>query len=187
MIDHTIRAATSQAEDRVSLIIAAAKALRESQVEGYSPNSQAKFDELAIIYSITDKYVSNANWIPALYSREENFNLEHLVIPDQRAAKIKWNPNGNSFDIPIDPAFAKTNKKKKTKNITTKIHSLRTVGGALTASGTALTMMTALLQQAKPKWVRDITFLTMTENGQEDLPKRHLHQKISSLNFRKFI
>jgi hypothetical protein len=112
VIDHTIRDATSQAEERVSLIIAAAKALRESQVEGYSPNSQAKFEELAIIYSITDNYVSNNNWIPALYSRDENFNLEHLVIPDQRAAKIKWNPDGNSFDIPIDPAFAKTNKKK---------------------------------------------------------------------------
>ena len=112
VIDHTIRDASSQAEDRVSLIIAAAKALRESQVEGYSPNSQAKFEELAIIYSITDNYVSNNNWIPVLYSRDENFNLEHLVIPDQRAAKIKWNPDGNSFDIPIDPAFAKTNKKK---------------------------------------------------------------------------
>lgn len=112
VIDHTIRDAASQAEDRVSLIIAAAKALRESQVEGYSPNSQAKFEELAIIYSITDNYVSNNNWIPALYSRDENFNLEHLVIPNQRAAKIKWNPDGNSFDMPIDPAFAKTNKKK---------------------------------------------------------------------------
>ena len=112
VIDHTIRDAGSLSENRVSQIIAAAKALRESQAEGYSPNSQAKFEELAIIYSITDNYVSNTNWIPTLYSRDENFNLEHLVIPDQRAAKIKWNPDGSSFDIPIDPTFAKTNKKK---------------------------------------------------------------------------
>lgn len=112
VIDHSIRDAISSTENRVSKIITAAKDLRVSQVEGYSPNSQARFDELAIVYSITDNFISNDNWIPSLYSRNEDYNLEHLIIPDQRAAKIKWNPNGTSFDIPIDPTFAKGNKKK---------------------------------------------------------------------------
>ena len=111
-IDHSIRDAIGCSENRISEIITAAKALRVSQVEGYSPNPQANFEELAVIYSITDRFISNDNWIPSLYSRNEDYNLEHLVIPDQRAAKIKWNPNGDSFDIPIDPAFAKGNKKK---------------------------------------------------------------------------
>ena len=112
VIDHSIRDAIGSAENRVSQIIAAAKDLRVSQVEGYSPNSQARFEELAIVYSITDNFISNDNWIPSLYSRNEDYNLEHLIIPDQRAAKIKWNPDGTSFHIPIDQPFAKGNKKK---------------------------------------------------------------------------
>ena len=112
VIDHSIRNAIGSAENRIPRIITAAKELRSSQVEGYSPNPQAKFEELAVIYSITDNFVSNDNWIPSLYSRDENYNLEHLIIPDQRAAKIKWNPHGTYFDIPVDPVFAKENKKK---------------------------------------------------------------------------
>lgn len=112
VIDHSIRDAIGCSENRISETITAAKALRVSQVEGYSPNPQARFEELAVIYSITDNFISNDNWIPSLYSRNEDYNLEHLVIPDQRAAKIKWNPNGASFDIPVDLVFAKGNKKK---------------------------------------------------------------------------
>lgn len=112
VIDHSIRDAIGCTEDRVSKIVAAAKALRDAQIEGYSPSPHAKFEELAVIYSITDNYVSNDNWIPSLYSRDENYNLEHLIIPDQQAAKIKWNPEGASFDIPITAVFAKQNKKK---------------------------------------------------------------------------
>lgn len=65
------------------------------------------------LYTITDNYNSNTNWIPAVYSHETNFNLEHFLIPDQRAAKIRWYiDDAQYFNIPIDIEFAKKNKRK---------------------------------------------------------------------------
>ena len=113
VIDHSLRDAAKGAENRIANIVSAAKALRISLTEEYNPNPFAKFDELATVYTITDNYESNANWIPVVYSHEENFNLEHFIIPDQRAAKIRWWVNDTQhFDIEVPLDFAKSNKKK---------------------------------------------------------------------------
>ena len=48
-----------------------------------------------------------------MYSHETNFNLEHFLIPDQRAAKIRWYIDDTQyFNIQIDIEFAKKNKRK---------------------------------------------------------------------------
>lgn len=113
VIDHSLRDAANGAENRIANVVSAAKALRISLAEEYAPNPSAKFDELATVYTITDNYDSNANWISAVYSREANFNLEHFIIPDQRAAKIRWWVNDTEYfniEVPLD--FAKRNKRK---------------------------------------------------------------------------
>lgn len=113
VIDHSLRDAARGTENRITNVVSAAKALRVSMAEEYTPNPCAKFDELATVYSITDNYVSNANWISLVYSRDMNFNLEHFIIPDQRAAKIRWWLNDARYiNIEIDINFAKENKKK---------------------------------------------------------------------------
>lgn len=112
VIDHSVRDAIRCADDRASRVLRAAKALRISLVSSYTHNPKASYEELAKIYSIIDNYVANDNWLTSLYSRDSGYNLEHLIIPDQRGAKVKWNPNGTSFDIQVDLAFAKVNKKK---------------------------------------------------------------------------
>lgn len=112
MIDHTIRKASRDTENRIANIVSAAKILRGAAVEEYRPSPNAKFDELATVYSITDNYKADRNWISLIYSRETNYNLEHFVIPDQRAAKIKWVDDPRSFTIQINGGFAKTNKTK---------------------------------------------------------------------------
>ena len=113
VIDHSLRDAARGTENRVANIVSASKHLRSSLAEEYTPNPCAKFDELATIYTITDNYNSNTNWIPAVYSHETNFNLEHFLIPDQRAAKIRWYiDDAQYFNIPIDIEFAKKNKRK---------------------------------------------------------------------------
>lgn len=113
VIDHSLRDAANSAENRIANVVSAAKALRVSLAEEYAPNPSAKFDELATVYTITDNYDSNANWIPRVYSHEANFNLEHFVIPDQRVAKIRWWVNDTEyFNIEVPPAFAKSNKRK---------------------------------------------------------------------------
>lgn len=110
IIDHSIRNAIRSSEQRVSGIVSAAKELRKTQMESYSVNPNAKFDELASIYSITDNYKANKNWIPLIYSRATQYNLEHFVIPDLRSAKVKWNAQGQKFDIPIDQTLVRPNK-----------------------------------------------------------------------------
>lgn len=113
VIDHSLRDAAREAENRIAKMVAAAKNLRISLVEEYIPNPCAKFEELATIYTIMDNYRSNTNWISFMYSRDTNYTLEHFVIPDQRAAKVKWwGSDTQSFDIEIDLDFAKRNKKK---------------------------------------------------------------------------
>lgn len=113
VIDHSLRDAARGTENRITNIVSAAKALRVSLAEEYTPNPCAKFDELASVYSITDNYESNTNWISLVYSHETSFNLEHLVIPDQRAAKIRWWVDDTQyFSINVNLDFAKSNKKK---------------------------------------------------------------------------
>lgn len=113
VIDHSLRDAALGTENRIINIVSAAKALRMSMVREYTPNPCAKFDELATVYSITDNYESNTNWISSVYSHEANFNLEHFIIPDQRASKIRWRIDDTRyFNIEINTDFAKANKKK---------------------------------------------------------------------------
>ena len=112
VIDHSVRDAIRTDDDRASRVIRAAKALRIPLVGSYTQTPKANYEELAKIYSIIDNYVANDNWLPLLYSRNTGYNLEHFIVPDQRGAKVKWNPDGVSFDIQIDSTFAKENKKK---------------------------------------------------------------------------
>lgn len=112
MIDHTIKDALREGENRIARVVSAAKTLRKTAVEEYQPNSRAKFDELATIYSITDNYRADRNWISLIYSRETNYNLEHFLIPDQRAANIRWGEDAQSFLIKLDSQLVKDSKKK---------------------------------------------------------------------------
>ena len=124
VIDHSLRDAAKGTENRITNVVSAAKKLRNSLVEEYVPNPCAKFEELATIYTITDNFESNTNWIRLVYSRNTNFNLEHFVIPDQRAAKIRWWVDDTQyFNIEINLDFAKRNK-KRTCNLLVIDHNL---------------------------------------------------------------
>lgn len=112
LVDHTVRDALRGTENRVANIILATKVLRATAVEGYRPNQKAKFEELATVYSITDNYISNTNWINLMYSREDNYNLEHFLIPEQRAATIRWLNGPQCVRIQISSGMAVANKRK---------------------------------------------------------------------------
>lgn len=124
VIDHSLRDAARGAENRIASIVSAAKNLRVSLAAEYESNPQAKFEELAAVYTITDNYESNTNWISLVYSHEANYNLEHFIIPDQRAAKIRWCIDDTRFfNIEVSRDFA-TNNKKKTCNFLVIDHDL---------------------------------------------------------------
>lgn len=112
VIDHTIRDALRGGRNCIANVVTAAKELRVVAVEEYNPNRKAGFDELAMVYSITDNYMANSNWIDLIYSHETNYNLEHFIIPDYRAAIIMWLNGAQCFNIQIDRRFAVEHKRE---------------------------------------------------------------------------
>lgn len=112
VIDQTIRDALKSPENRIANIVSAAKELRKVAADEYMQNPNAKFDELATIYTITDNYEANANWIFLVYSHENRYNLEHFIVPKQTAAIVQWLNGDQCFRIQIDREFALRNKRK---------------------------------------------------------------------------
>jgi len=111
-IDHTVRDALNQSEQQIDKVVQAVKQLRVEQVEEFSFMANAKYEDISFIYSVIDLYVSNSNWLPQVYSRDIGFNLEHLVIPDNRARKICWYDGAQSFEIYLERDVVLANKKK---------------------------------------------------------------------------
>lgn len=111
-IDHTIRDALRQPENSISNVIQATKQLRSDKVEAFAFKANARFEDIAFIYSVMDHYVSNSNWLPKIYSRAAGVNLEHFIIPDNRARQIQWYDGEQSFDISLEREFVAANKKK---------------------------------------------------------------------------
>lgn len=116
-IDHTLRDALRNAlrNDTIEEVITAAQELRKNLIQSFDISStQCVYDKLAFIYTIVDNYNAAENWIPIIYNRENRYNLEHFLIPDNRTGKIKWiGDNGFEFNLPIEK---KKRYKKKTIN-----------------------------------------------------------------------
>lgn len=110
-IDRTVRIALEQPEP-ISELIVAAKQLRVDKVAEFEIQNAYSFDKLAFLYSVLDNYVANDNWITNIYSRTNNHNLEHFIIPDQRNRKIKWVDGEFSFDYVVPSDTYKKGKKR---------------------------------------------------------------------------
>ena len=111
MIDQTVRDAARKSADRVKGIIEASKKLRAEKVKAYKAGETAKFENLALLYSIMDNYKAAETWLPQIYSRDDGYNLEHFVIPDTTKAEINWKTEDGTKSILVDKTFAGKNKK----------------------------------------------------------------------------
>lgn len=110
-IDHTIRDAVNE-KDSINKVISAARELRIQKVKEFSLGNSFKFDKLAFIYSVMDKYKANNNWIKQIYSHESGYTLEHFIIPDNRGGRISWQDGNKSFSFTLPPNIVKEHKKK---------------------------------------------------------------------------
>lgn len=111
-LDQTIRDAFDETAV-IESIVSAAKCLRADKVQEFSINLAYPFEKLSFVYSIIDNYLANDNWIRKIYSRENHYNLEHFIIPDNRNRKVKYKVDGDvSFDIIIPKEIAKKWKKR---------------------------------------------------------------------------
>lgn len=111
IIDHTVRDSLGIQPIAVQNIVNSTKELRKAEVDKFLLKKNENFEDLCFIYSIMDFYVSDRNWITNMYSRENHYNLEHFIIPDNKPCKVTWKNGNQRFEISISAA-----NKKKTLN-----------------------------------------------------------------------
>lgn len=111
-IDQTIKERVDAIPVNYSEIVSAAKDLRRAQLDKFSYSlSRNGFEWLSFVYSIMDYYLASQNNLSSVYRRENGFNLEHFIIPDNKQRRITWNDGINSFDFSLDKGFVSKNKK----------------------------------------------------------------------------
>ena len=114
LIDHSLRDAICSQSRTAQSIIDAAKSLRTKELEDLKINNGERRPVLYFVASVIDFYNSQDNWMKKMYydSSQCEYNLEHLVIPNNRRHLIKWVSDNNSFDIELPKnivsAFKKT-------------------------------------------------------------------------------
>ncbi len=109
-IDHSIRDALIS-QNPISDTLVAARELRNSYLKNFTVQDAYSFERLCFIYSIVDNYIANANWIPLIYSHENNQNLEHFVLPDHARRIIKWKTKSGDYNISLPTMLVKQYKK----------------------------------------------------------------------------
>ena len=109
-IDHRVRDALNM-ENPIANTIIAAKYLRNNYLERFSVQDTYPFEKLSFICSTTDNYDSNTNWLPLIYSYENNHNLEHFIIPDNKRKVLTWKTESEEYDISLPAMLVKRYKK----------------------------------------------------------------------------
>lgn len=99
-IDHSVRNALNS-ESPITNTIEAAKNLRSSYLDKFSVQNSYNFEKLCFLCSTIDNYIANENWLPLIYSRENNHNLEHFIIPDNRRILVTWTTETGNHDIDL--------------------------------------------------------------------------------------
>lgn len=114
-IDRTIKGQIDSNPINWGNVVSAAKELRKAQLESFAFSlSRNGYEWLAFVFSIIDFYNANQNSLSSVYRRENGYNLEHFVIPDNRQRKITWNDGENTFDFSLNKEFVSRNKKLST-------------------------------------------------------------------------
>lgn len=98
-IDISIKEALNSFDKK--LLISAARKLRKNKVDEFNFKYADKFDNLSIIYSTIDNYIAKDNWLPKIYRKDNNYSLEHFVIPDKKNLQIQWKQNGQIKNLVI--------------------------------------------------------------------------------------
>ena len=113
LIDHSLRNVLCSPERSSSAIIQAAKQLRTLEIDRAAIRDGNRKPVLFFVDSVIDNYVAQDNWIKEIYydSALCAYNLEHLVIPDDRRRRVTWTGHDYQFDISLPSDFVLKNKK----------------------------------------------------------------------------
>ncbi len=114
-VDHTFFEALSGENFSMMDAVEVSRALRKNKVGAFEFKVNYKYDDLAFIYSVIDFYLANSNWIKFKYMRENGYNLEHFIIPNNARRRISWVALDNEFDYFL-PATITSQFKKNSLN-----------------------------------------------------------------------
>ena len=113
LIDHSLRDVLGSPTRSISAIIKATKDLRNAEIENAVLKDCNRKSMLFFVDSVLDYYVAQDNWLKDIYYDSSlcRFNLEHLVIPDDRRRRITWIGSDQSFDIVLSKDLVTKYKK----------------------------------------------------------------------------
>lgn len=92
----------SDNENIIPKLVDCIKDLRRNGVTTYEIPNKFNKEHAYALYSIIDFYNARENFLPQMYSFEAGFNVEHLIIPDNRKKLVKWCADNNTFDIDLN-------------------------------------------------------------------------------------
>ena len=87
-VDHNVYEALKL--KNIDLVLKAIKELRIEKVQAFELSAKTKGEMLRFVYSVMDYYVSNDSWLRQIYVDNDNFNIEHFIIPDNKPKRIIW-------------------------------------------------------------------------------------------------
>lgn len=112
IIDRTVWNALNQDTVDIRGVYEASKALRVNKVTNYAMSqTMHTFEYLSGLYSIIDSYKSNDGWITQVYTKDQGYNLEHFIAPDNKDAIIEWCNGEDVIPIALDKNTVKKLKK----------------------------------------------------------------------------
>ena len=98
-------------EEQLQELVRKTKDMRNRQIEKFAMIQEGnKLEKLAALYSLMDFYDVNRGIINNYYSKENGYNLEHLVVNDNNT--IEWIVGEEKRIIRLDDEQAKKRKKR---------------------------------------------------------------------------
>lgn len=112
IIDQSVRIAM-ESDNPIQNVHSAAKELRTEKVNNFEMQQTYKGEKLLFLYSVIDNYNSLHNWLPMIYGIENNHNIEHFIIHDNK--KVMWEDGEITLILDrFSETFIKSNIKKAT-------------------------------------------------------------------------
>lgn len=102
-IDHTIfNILYDKNNSKIDRVNTAIKNLRKSFLDSYEQPIRFNAESICSLCSIIDFYNLQQNYLPMIYSFDEDYSREHFIINANRGNKVMWVNEGNSFEFALN-------------------------------------------------------------------------------------
>ena len=114
-MDHTVYDCLIEQAFKASNVVEASQSLRKEKVYEFEmPNNLNKYLSLAELYTVMDCYHPSENRIGKTYLNNDDYTIEHFIVPDNKNRRIHWKQHAKDMVIELPPTAR--NYKKKTIN-----------------------------------------------------------------------